>query len=656
MKQKQFVNRQAYRFRKFVQKSYAAFNSMHKVVNIGVMSGCMLTFAHATETAAQNPMATTRDSIPEQAIEEVVILSSKAELTLNQTAKIVTVITREEIARQPVESLQDLLKNVVGLDVRQRGSNGVLAGISVRGGTFEQTAILLNGANITNPQTGHYNLDLPVNLSDIERIEIIQGPASLLYGAGAFSGGVNIVTKKDADTGIYLNAEGGMHALGGANVRGSLKTESSNHSISAGYASSDGYINNSDYKLFNALWQSNFRTDASALDIQFGLNDKAYGANTFYSAAYPNQFDDTRSLFAAIKGESGSKLKFTPQVYWNKHYDHYQLTKNQTAGENYHQTDVFGFNLNAQYKWKGGITNFGGELRNEGIFSSNLGKDSIYNRGNYKLTDNRTNISYFLEHTYLYKQLTLSLGILVNYNTAFKDDAGWYPHINASYWVSKHVKAFANWSNATRMPTFTDLYYKGATHKGNSDVRPETSESFDLGVSYTHSFLSASVNGFYMKGTNLIDWVKEQPEDKWESRNFTRLNKTGMETNLSLSFKEWIPQLSTTRLDLGFMYLKQSKDAGNLISNYVMDYVRNKFTAGLSHPVYKGVSMDWRFRRVDRAGDYIPYSMLDAKLNWKIKDGSVYLTVTNLLDASYSDLWHVPQAGRWIIGGVAYAL
>ncbi|MCC8147173.1 MAG: TonB-dependent receptor plug domain-containing protein [Bacteroidales bacterium] len=132
----------------------------------------------------------------EHELEEVIVSSTKAGLTLNQTAKLVTVITREEIAQQPVSSVQDLLKNVVGLDVRQRGSNGVLSGISVRGGTFEQTAILLNGANISNPQTAHYSLSLPINLSDIESIEIIQGPNSLYYGAGAFSGGVNIITKK----------------------------------------------------------------------------------------------------------------------------------------------------------------------------------------------------------------------------------------------------------------------------------------------------------------------------------------------------------------------------------------------------------------------------------------------------------------------------
>jgi iron complex outermembrane receptor protein len=677
MKQKDFGNRKTYRFKRFVRKSYAAFNSMHKMVNIGVLTGGMLIFAHTTEASAQNQPATVRDSIPEQELDETIVSASRAELTLNQTAKLVTVITRDEIARQPVESIQDLLKNVAGLDIRQRGGNGVLAGVSVRGGTFEQTAILLNGANLSNPQTAHYSLDLPVNLSDIERIEIIQGPSSLLYGAGAFSGGINIVTKKNSDTGVFLQTQGGTHHLFGAETRASLKANASTHSLSAGYNSSDGYTANSDYKLFNALWQSNFRVDNSKLDIQLGINDKAYGANTFYSAAYPNQFDDTRSVFAAIKGEGGTKLKFTPQLYWNRHFDNFHLFREGTpnipswyTNPNHHRTDVFGFNLNAQYKWQAGITNIGGEIRNEGVYSNVLGKPLTVPLDEYTYSDNRTNVSYFLEHNFLLDQFTLGFGLLANYNTAFSDDVDFYPNINAAYWVTDRLKLFASWNNATRIPTFTDLYYKGATHKGNSDVKPEKSEAFELGAKYSYSSVSASVNGFYMKGKNLIDWVKEHPEDLWESRNLTDLDKLGFETNISLLPGNWIPQLSETRLNLGYAFLDQSKDAGNLISNYVLDYLKHKFTAGFSHPVYKGLSADWQFRWQERKGTYTQYvdlkaateveypafSVLDVKINWKIKDFNVFLKANNLFNVSYYDLGNIPQPGFWLMSGISWTL
>ena len=124
MKQKNFKPKQAFRFRRFARKNYAVFNSLHKVINTGVVAGCMLAFAATTGTSAQNRISAIRDSIPEQELEELIVAGSKAELTMNQTAKLVTIISRDDIARQPVESVSDLLKSIVGLDVRQRGFIG----------------------------------------------------------------------------------------------------------------------------------------------------------------------------------------------------------------------------------------------------------------------------------------------------------------------------------------------------------------------------------------------------------------------------------------------------------------------------------------------------------------------------------------------------
>ena len=674
MIQNNLENRRTFRFKRFARRNYAVFNSMHKVVTIGVLTCSMLTFANATQTYAQETPSV-RSAIPEHELEEVVVLSSKAELTFNQTAKLVTVITREEIARQPVQSIQDLLKNIVGLDVRQRGANGVLSDISVRGGTFDQIAILLNGANLTNPQTGHYSLDLPVNLSDIERIEIIQGPSSLLYGAGAFSGGINIVTKKDSGSGVFLKAEGGMHELWGVESRASLKTNTSTHSLSAGYNSSGGYIPDSDYKILNTFWQSNFHVDNSHLNIQLGFNDKAYGANTFYSPVYFSQFDDTRSLFAAIRGESGTKLKFIPHLYWSRHYDCFQLYRDGTPdipswyqGHNYHYSEVLGFNLNMQYKWEGGITNFGGELRNEGIFSNVLGKPLNEPIGKYTHSDNRTNTGYFLEHTFLYQGFTFSAGILANYNSSFKKQFEFFPSIHFSYWLTGHLKAFMSWNNATRMPTFTDLYYSSPNHEGNPDIQPEKSESFELGIKYAQPWIVASVNGFYTKGNNLIDWIKEKANDpKWKSRNLTSINNAGFETNVSFHFQKMVPALNSTQLNLGYIYINQTKNSGELISGYVMDYLRHKFIAGLSHPVCNGLSADWQFRWQKREGSYTKYengsyheeaypafSLLDVKLNWMINPIKVYLSINNLFDKAYYDLGNLPQPGFWLVGGVAW--
>ena len=310
----QTFNRKSFRFKRFARKSFSVFNSIHKVVTIGVLSGSALISAHAQ---SQSPVESTffqakSDTIAERELDEVVVTSSKTALPISLAAKLVTVISSKEIERAPVQSIEDLLTHYSGIDILQRGPHGVQSDVSLRGGSFDQTAILLNGINLTNPQTGHYSFDIPVNLSDIERIEIVQGPTSLAYGAGAFSGGINIITKKEDKNSFYSKLEGGMNALFGGEARGSIKAGDTQHQVSAGYRRSDGYMANSDYDIANVLLQSRFKSDNSHIDFTAGLNNKKYGANTFYSAAYPNQYDKTQSIFSSIKGETNGKLKFIP--------------------------------------------------------------------------------------------------------------------------------------------------------------------------------------------------------------------------------------------------------------------------------------------------------------------------------------------------------
>ena len=459
MNKRQVNTSKAFRFKRFANKSYSAFSSLRKVVTIGVLTGSALTTAHATSVQPNEAarIVVKSDTIAEQDLEELVVTASRAELPLSQASKIVTLITKAEIERSPAQSVQDLLNNVAGIDVMQRGPHGVQSDISLRGGSFDQVAILLNGVNLTNPQTGHYSFDIPINLSDIERIEIVQGPASLVYGASAFAGGINIITKKDKESNTYINLQGGMHNLLSAEARAAYKATSSLHQLSAGYSSSTGYIDNSDYKILNLLWQSRFDFDQNTLDLQLGFNNKEYGANTFYSPSYPNQFDDTESIFASIKGETNGKLKLIPQLYWNRHYDCFQLIREGTpdvpdwyTNHNYHRTDVFGANLTFQYASQLGITSFGGEFRNEGIVSNVLGKPLYEPFDEYTMSDNRTAINYFAEQNFLFRNITLSLGALLNHNTANPNTFNFYPAINTSFRVTDDVSLFASWNKATR--------------------------------------------------------------------------------------------------------------------------------------------------------------------------------------------------------------
>ncbi|MBZ4651456.1 MAG: TonB dependent [Proteiniphilum sp.] len=670
----------SFRFRRFARKSYSVFNSLHKVVTIGVLSGSTLLSAHA---ALVNPTEMIRlempeDTIPPTELDEVVVTASKAALPLNLTARLVTVIPAGEIERAPVRSIEDLLQYAAGADIQQRGPHGVQADISLRGGSFDQTAILLNGVNLTNPQTGHYSFDLPINLSDIERIEIVQGPSSLIYGAAAFSGGINIITKKDNASGASVRLEGGMHGLFGTEARGAYRKRNQLHTLSVGYKRSDGYIRNSDYKISNLIWQSRFEIEGSHIDLQAGMNDKAYGANTFYSAAYPDQFDDTKSLFISLGGETTGKLKMIPQLYWSRHYDEFQLIRDGTPNRpdwykehNYHRSDLFGMNLNMQYASALGITSFGGEFRNEGILSNVLGKPMEEPIRKYSKADNRSSISFHLEHNLIVRNLTFSMGGLLQHHTAVANQYDFYPALNTSLRATRHLTLYASWNRAGRMPTFTDLYYTTATHVGNSNLKAEESEALETGFRYSHPLVKVNLAAFYMEGRNMIDWVKSSPEALWESTNHTRIHKKGVETGLQLDLREWLgTNQPFTAFKAGYLYLQQERVDDNLISNYTLNHLRHKFTAALHHQLTGNLSLSWHFRWQERAGSYIrysdgqpgervsylPYSIIDLKAIYQLGQTDLYLDANNLFNNTHVDIGNIPQPGFWLSGGISIAL
>ncbi|MDL2303473.1 TonB-dependent receptor [Dysgonomonas sp. OttesenSCG-928-D17] len=669
MKQKHLNQQQAYRFKRFVRKAYSAFNSMHRLVNIGVVSGCAIAFLPTGTVSAQKTAdSEQQQKVMEKELDEVMVTASRVEAPINQVAKLVTVITRQEIEQAPVRSIQDLLVYAANIDVIQRGGHGVQADISIRGGTFDQNVVLLNGVNLSNAQTGHYSFDLPVNLSDIERIEIIHGSSALIYGVGAFSGGINIITKKDADYKAYASVEVGMHKLRGMEVRGAAQTGQATHSLSVGYNASDGYIANSDYDIYNVLWQTRLKMQGtSKLDLQLGYNDKQYGANTFYSAKFPNQYERTSTYMGSLKGEFGSTLKVIPIVYWDRHHDQFDLIKDTDKGRNYHRNDTYGANLIFMYTSKLGVTSLGGELRKEDMMSTVLGKPMAKPHRKYKVYDDRTNTSVSLEHTLNLERVVLSAGVLMNHNTLLDGEYNFYPSVSMSYRPIDGLNISTSWGKSTRLPTFTDLYYTTDTHDGNSGLKPEKSESLELGIKYKNTFVNAYITGFLLWGRDMIDWVRVN--DKWASWNLTEVNTQGLEAGVKFRLGDVLPAFGEqSSLSLDYTRMHQSNDTKDLVSLYSLNYLRDKFTVTFNHHIYKGLSAGWYFRYQKRMGvyerfenlesagysHYPAFSTLDLKLNYQYRDLSFNLNLNNLYDTHYFDKGNIPQSGFWLMGGVSY--
>ncbi len=146
----------------------------------------------ATSINAQNNVDTIK-------LKEVSIASNRISLPFSKTSRTITLITSEDIVKSSATNVADLLQNVAGIDVRRRGIDGMQSDLYIRGGNFDQTLVLIDGVKMDDAQTGHHSMNAILSLDNIERIEILKGPAARIYGQNAFTGAINIVTKNVID-------------------------------------------------------------------------------------------------------------------------------------------------------------------------------------------------------------------------------------------------------------------------------------------------------------------------------------------------------------------------------------------------------------------------------------------------------------------------
>jgi iron complex outermembrane receptor protein len=671
---KLYSSAKANRWCRFTSKPYAVFRSVRREVSIGVLTVSALTAFPATMSADE------ADDTPTTTVglQEVQVMASRVAMSERQTPRIVKVIRREEIAAAPVTTVNDLLKYAAGVDVRQRGEMGVQTDISLRGGTFDQVTVLLNGININNPQSGHLTADFPVNLSDIERIEILSGPASRICGSSAFSGAINIVTTRPQSSRLTAEVEGGQYGLFKGELGGTLRTNPYlTNTLSAAYYRSDGATQNSDFQGMRAYYAGNYERNRITAQVQLGMTDKGFGANTFYSPKYDNQYEHVSRYYASGRFATSGRLATDTRLYFHRTQDRFELFRDNAAswytGPNLHRTDVQGLTTNLTYTSTAGKSALGAEVRREEVVSNVLGTPISSNHGDYTNGDHRTEVDIFAEHNLTAGPLTLSAGVMMGYNTALSG-VRFFPGIDASVRLTSDLQLSAGWNRSLRMPTFTDLYYKSATNIGNPDLKPEKNEMFEVSLRYASSALRTSLTGFYQKGTDMIDWIKPtSDEDKWQTVNHTQLNNMGVEWSGLLDFATLVRRDFFIRsLQADYAYIYQDKKIGEVYkSNYALEYLRHKFTARLTHTLgLPELTATWAVRWQKRMGTYtryenltavgeVPYkayATLDLRIQWAKPRYRIFAEATNLTDCRYVDLGNIPQPGIWVKGGVAVKL
>lgn len=699
----------AFTFRCFSRKGFSLFAAVGKEVKIGVLTVATLSTAApclaagevvAVRTATEESEAITLDD--ERLLGEAVTTASRAPMAAHLVARPVMTISREQLAAAGVTSINDVLKLCAGIDVRQRGSFGLQTDISINGGSFDQLTILVNGIALNNPQTGHNAADFPLNLSDIDRIEVLEGAASRVLGTQAFSGAINVVTREGGEKALF-RLSGGSHGTLEAEARGVWKRQWSERrfttSLSSSYTRSDGAVRNSDFEGGRAFWFARYDDTQVRLDAQYGLTTHEFGAGTFYSPKFPNQWEATERHTLSLKAETKGRVHLAPQISWVRSTDHFQLIRGTHTAENFHRGDIFTLGLNAWTQWALGRTALGAEIREEGIYSTNLGlpidaanyvriagktpiaqadgtfTDKDGGAAYYTRRANRTNLNYFLEHNFVVGNWSLSLGALAQRNTTIDHRFRFYPGIDLSYRPAPAWRLYASWNRALRLPTFTDLYYKSPTDQGDPLLRPEENSSYRIGAAFRPSVgLHVEAKAFYNRGRNMIDWVKYTATDLYHSANHLQLNNYGLgfiaEFNGEALFGAQQP---LRRLRLDYAWQTQSTDGNRTIykSKYALEYLRHKFVATLDHRIISRLAASWTLRLQHRNGHYevfdlstntstsalAPYgthARLDAKLHWTTPRYSLYLDLHNLTSHRHFDIANVELPGFFFMLGGSY--
>jgi iron complex outermembrane receptor protein len=574
-------------------------------------------------------------------LKEVEVSSNRISLPFSKTSRTIIIISHQEIVNSAATNLADLLQNVAGVDIRRRGIDGMQSDLYIRGGNFDQTLLLIDGVKMDDPQTGHHTMNGILSLENIERIEIIKGPAARIYGQNAFTGAINIVTKSVTENAATINLYYGSYENKKGEVAMSHKFNGGDILASVGYQESDGYRFNTDFENVAAFLKSNFKN--YSLITSFG--QRKFGANGFYaSPAYVNQYEETQTSLIAISSDyTSGKVTIKPRIYWRRNQDMYLfLRENPSFFRNLHISNKIGAETNVVFNSNLGKTGVGLDISRIYLVSNNLGDHQ------------RTAITGFIEHRIelLNENLDITPGVAISSYSDFDTKA--FPGLDVGYRISEKVKLYGNIGNTYRAPTFTDLFYVGPSTKGNSNLVAESALAEELGIKFTEANFYMDLAFFNRKSDNLIDWTKDNETDKWEARNFSEVVAKGLETTINYQFKLGKYQ---QKFNLGYSFIEDDiKDNNVQFTQYSLNSIKHQFTSSVDTKFCPIFSQHLSYRYVERTNGQ-NYIVLDAKILAVLNNNMEFsLIANNIFNAAYTETNLVPMPKGNMMVGFSFSL
>ena len=583
------------------------------------------------------------DSIKRDTLKEVVITTNRIEIPFKENSRTIQIVTADIIKNSAATNVADLLQQVAGVDIRRRGTAGSQSDLYIRGGGFDQTLLLIDGIKLDDAQTGHHTLNAALPIEVIERIEIIKGPAARVFGQNAFTGAINIVTKKKLNSNVSANIEAG--SFGQLNGSVTFGNDSENTTIIAhiGTLTSDGYRTNSDYKNYNYFFKGVFNKQKQPINVIATFFDKKFGAQNFYTPPSfgLNEYEETQnSLLGVSTTFRTENFKITPRVYWRRGQDIFLLKRDDPSSyRNLHITNKVGAEANASYNSNLGITGFGLDVSRVSISSNNLGQRD------------RIMANLFLEHRFNFGHFDITPGVAVTYFSDFKFHA--FPGLDIGYNFSNHFKIYGNIGSTFRIPTFTDLYYSDSSTAGNPNLKPEEAFAQEIGFKYTRDAFFMNVSFFNRDSDNLIDFIRPDANTNiFTATNIANVNTKGFEVDSNYSFK--ISDFNQN-IAVGYTFLEDDIiDQNRDLSRYSLNTLKHHFTTRLRTQLFKNVSQNIIYKHAERT-DGQSYNVWDASIIVSLKKLEFTFTANNIFSADYIETGFVPMPASNVLLGLRYS-
>jgi len=582
-----------------------------------------------------------------QQLNEIIINSTRIDIPFSKNSKQITIITPSEIKKTTATNLTDLLQGIEGVDVIKRGTNGMQSDIKIRGGNFQQTLILIDGFKTEDSQTGHHTMNIMIPLENIERIEIIKGASARIFGQNAFTGAINIVTKKIEKDQISVAIHTGSFNYLNGGVTASKKLEKSSYQFHFSHKQSNGYRLNTDFKNNNYFLKSTFKTKNQPIQLIASFANRDFGAQYFYTSPISNftEYEETQTSLVGISTKYiFSNFTLKPKIYWKRNQDIFQLKREDPSfSRNFNISNKVGVELNNSYKSSLGITGFGIDVAKVNLASNNLGDQ------------NRVMLNAFFEHRYVTKnkKLDFTPGISISYFSDFGFQT--FPGLDIGYKATKNSRLFWNIGSSYRVPSYTEMYINIPNFlSGNKNLKPETAFTQELGYKYGTNKIQINSSIFYRVSKNLVDYVKETSASPfYKAENLRTITTKGFELSTTIPFKILN---NTQQLKLGYTFLEDDSVGIDVYkSRYLLNNtIKHHFVASLQTQFFKKVSNTISYRYIERPINR--YHVLDTRLNVKVNKFNIFVLANNILDMDYYEKQFVKMPKSNFELGIKYNL